>query len=143
MDTARPTVKEGQCRRDGGGRGEGRAWLWRGRRKSRVWPSGIRPSATAPTRQRDLLLLLLLLRGIKAGVWGKITPLGQESVHSQPTYVCYPQSGLSDCETDLRFISTLRPGFAMSASTVNCVLRAVCFSGGGGAGRGSVLLIAF
>lgn len=58
-------------------------------------------------------------------------PWGRRSVHFQFIYVFYPQSGINACETDLIFMSTLRPGFDMSAFPVNCALRAICFSGRG------------
>lgn len=40
---------------------------------------------------------------------GRITSPGSRSVRFQFIYVFYPQRGINDCETDLIFMSTLRP----------------------------------
>lgn len=108
-------------------------WLWRGCRKYRHLALEDRSLCHCPNQAEKGLLLLLCV--IKPGARGRIISLGQESVHFQFIYVCYPQGGINDCETDLIFMSTLRPGFDMNVFPVHCALRAICFSGRGDRGK--------
>lgn len=113
------------------GRREGKGQLWGGCRKSR--DLSLREMALChhpiPIRQKRAGCFCYMAVCLEPGAGSY--PWGRKSDHFQFIYVFYPQSGINDCETDLIFMSTLRPGFDMSAFPVNCALRAICFSGSG------------
>lgn len=54
---------------------------------------------------------------------------GWRSVHFQFIYEFYPESRINGYETDLIFMSVLKPVVDMSASEMNCALSVIYFSG--------------